>query len=110
MIFPKFFISSIFSFYLSPLLMMVTTHLNIVYSFSYREYINHIHLLNFLFYPHPLICNLLLVWPVFIFVLRVYSTYERNVAFSLLQLANLRWCSLVPFMCRQWNFIFFIAE
>jgi hypothetical protein len=39
------------SFYLSPLLMVVSTSLKILYSFLYREYINHIHLLYFLLLP-----------------------------------------------------------
>jgi hypothetical protein len=30
---------------------VVSTNLKILYSFLYREYINHIHLLNFLLFP-----------------------------------------------------------
>jgi hypothetical protein len=40
-------------FYLSPLLMVISTGLHILYSFSYRKYINHIHLFNFLLLPSP---------------------------------------------------------
>jgi hypothetical protein len=36
-------------FYLSLLLMMSSTDLKILYLFLYRKYVNHIHLLNFLF-------------------------------------------------------------
>jgi hypothetical protein len=41
------------SFYLSPLLMVVSTVLKILYSFLYRGYINHIHFLNFPLLPLP---------------------------------------------------------
>jgi hypothetical protein len=41
------------SFYLSPFLMVVSTGLKILYSFLYREYIKHIHLLNFRLLPSP---------------------------------------------------------
>jgi hypothetical protein len=40
-------------FYLGPFLMVVSTGLRILYLFLYREYINNIHLLNFLLLPHP---------------------------------------------------------
>jgi hypothetical protein len=36
------------SFYLSPLFMVAATGLKTLYSFLYREHLNHIHLLNFL--------------------------------------------------------------
>jgi hypothetical protein len=39
--------SPLFSFCLSPFLMMGSTSLKILHSFLYREYINHIYLLNF---------------------------------------------------------------
>jgi hypothetical protein len=53
------FISSIFSFfYLSPFLMVVSMDLKILYSFLYRKYINHIHLLNVLLLPPHPICDL----------------------------------------------------
>jgi hypothetical protein len=42
-----------FSFYLSPLLMVVSIGLKILYSFLCREYLNHVHLLNFLLLPSP---------------------------------------------------------
>jgi hypothetical protein len=59
------FISSIFLlFYFSPFLMGVSTSLNILYLFLYREYINHIHL-NFLLLPSLLLCDLPLAWPAF---------------------------------------------
>jgi hypothetical protein len=62
-------------------------------SFLCREYINHIHLLNFILLPFPLLCDLFLVWPVFhniaVFVLGLYSTNERkNVTFDPLSLAT----------------------
>jgi hypothetical protein len=41
------------SFYLIPLLILVSTGLKILYSFLYREYINYIRLLNFLPLPSP---------------------------------------------------------
>jgi hypothetical protein len=41
------------SFYLSPFGMVVSTSLKILHSFLYREYINYIHLLNFLLLPSP---------------------------------------------------------
>jgi hypothetical protein len=51
---PNWFISSIFfSFYLSSFLMVVSASLKILYSFLYREYINHIHVLSFLLLPYP---------------------------------------------------------
>jgi hypothetical protein len=40
-------------FYLSSLLMVISTGLNILYLFLYRKYINHIHLLYFLPLPFP---------------------------------------------------------
>jgi hypothetical protein len=47
----NWFISSYLSpFYLHPLLMVISIGLKILYSFMYRNYINHIHLRNF-FYP-----------------------------------------------------------
>jgi hypothetical protein len=48
------------SFDLSCFLMVVSTGLKILVSFLYREYINHIHLLNFLLFPYPSH-----VWPTF---------------------------------------------
>jgi hypothetical protein len=42
------------SFYLSPLLMVILTGLNIMYSYLCRKYINHIHLLYFFLSPSPL--------------------------------------------------------
>jgi hypothetical protein len=49
----NWFIPSIFfHFYLSPLLMVIWTGLKILYSFLYRKYINHIHLLYFLLNFH----------------------------------------------------------
>jgi hypothetical protein len=79
--------------YYSPFLIRVSTGLKILYSFLYREYISHSHLLNFLFYPPPLVHDLALAWSVFHstaeFVLGLYSTYERkHAAFGLLSLAN----------------------
>jgi hypothetical protein len=74
--------------------MVISTGLKILYSFLYREYINHIHLLNFfLLASLSLIFALPLVWLVFhnisAFVLGLYSTYERkHVAFGVLDLAN----------------------
>jgi hypothetical protein len=55
-----------FSFYLRPLLMVISTRLKIPYSSLYRKYISHIHLLKFLVLPclSP-ICDLPLVWPIF---------------------------------------------
>jgi hypothetical protein len=38
-------------FYLSRLLMVISTGLKILYSFLYRKYINYIHLLNFILLP-----------------------------------------------------------
>jgi hypothetical protein len=38
-------------FYLSPILMVISTGSKILYSFLYRKYINHVHLLNFLLLP-----------------------------------------------------------
>jgi hypothetical protein len=42
-----------YSFYLSPLLMVASTGLKILYSFLYRPSINHIHLLDFLLLVSP---------------------------------------------------------
>jgi hypothetical protein len=39
-------------FYLSPLLMVISTGLKVLYSFSYRKYFNHVHL-HFLLSPSP---------------------------------------------------------
>jgi hypothetical protein len=44
---------NISSFYLSPLLMVISTILKFYIHFLYREYINHVHLLNFLLLPSP---------------------------------------------------------
>jgi hypothetical protein len=56
---PNCFISSLFLlFTLVPLLWMVSTGLKILYSFWYRQYINHIHLLSFLLLP-----SLSRLWP-----------------------------------------------
>jgi hypothetical protein len=38
-------------FYLSPILIVISTDSKILYSFLYRKYINHVHLLNFLLLP-----------------------------------------------------------
>jgi hypothetical protein len=47
------------SFYLSSCFMVVSTLLKIVYSFLYRQYINHIHLnILLLLSPHPRFLNL----------------------------------------------------
>jgi putative effector of murein hydrolase len=43
------------SFYLIPYMVVISTSLKILYQFLYRMYINHTHLLNFLFYPSPVI-------------------------------------------------------
>jgi hypothetical protein len=81
------FISSIFSsFYLSPFLMVVSTGLKILYSFLYRVH-NHIHLLNFLLLPSPSCppISITCFHNIAVFVLVLYSTYERKyVAFGLL--------------------------
>jgi hypothetical protein len=45
-------------FYFSPLFMVISTGLKILYSFLYRKYINLIHLLNFL-----LLCSFTSLWP-----------------------------------------------
>jgi hypothetical protein len=56
---PNWFISPIFLLSTSdPLLMVISTDLKILYLFLYREYINHVHLLNFLLLPSPT-----LMWP-----------------------------------------------
>jgi hypothetical protein len=56
---PKLIHVSYFSpFYLSLFLMVISTGLKILYAFLYREYINHIHLLNFLLLP-----SLSYMWP-----------------------------------------------
>jgi hypothetical protein len=39
-------------FYLSPFLMVVSDDLRFLYSFFYREYINHIQVLSFLLLPY----------------------------------------------------------
>jgi hypothetical protein len=69
-----------FSF--SPLLMVISTGLKILYLLLQRKSISHVHLLNFLLLPPSLICDLPLVRPVFhsiaVFVLGLYSTYERK--------------------------------
>jgi hypothetical protein len=58
----NWFIPSVFSpFYISPLLMVTSTGLQILYPFLYRKYINHIHLLNFLLLP-----SASHMWPAFI--------------------------------------------
>jgi hypothetical protein len=48
------FSSSFFFFYLSHFRMVVSTSLKILYSFLYRKYITHIHLLISLLLPFPL--------------------------------------------------------
>jgi hypothetical protein len=40
-----------FSYYLSPLLTVISTGFKILYSFLYRKYINHVHLRNFILLP-----------------------------------------------------------
>jgi hypothetical protein len=80
-------------FYLSLLPMVILTGLKILYSFLYREYINHAHLLTSLFYPPPLVCDFPLTWPIFyniaVFLLGLYSTCERkHVTFGFLNLTN----------------------
>jgi hypothetical protein len=90
----KWFISIIFLLsILDPLLMVISSSLKILYSFLYREYIYHINLFNFLLYTPSFICYHPLVWPFFhniaVFVLGLYSTYERKHAtFDLLNLDN----------------------
>jgi hypothetical protein len=76
--------------------MVISTDLNILHSFWYKKYIKHVHFLNFLILPSPLICDLPLVWHVFhnivVFTLGLYATYERkHVAFGFLNLANISW-------------------
>jgi hypothetical protein len=39
-------------FYFTPLLMVISTGLNVLYSFLYRKYINYVHLLNVLLWCH----------------------------------------------------------
>jgi hypothetical protein len=72
------------SFHFIPLLMVILRGLKILYSFLCREYINHIHLLNFLLLPflsHMWLHNIA------VFVLGLYSTCDRKyVAFGLLKL------------------------
>jgi hypothetical protein len=47
------------SFYFSPLLIVISTGLKTLYSFLYREYINHIHHLNYiLLYATSFVCDL----------------------------------------------------
>jgi hypothetical protein len=65
--------------------MVVSVSLRFLYSFLHREYINHIQGFSF---PTSLMRDLPLVWPVFhniaVFVLGLYSTYEReHAAFGL---------------------------
>jgi hypothetical protein len=90
----NWFISSIFILNtFRPFLMVISTSFKILYSFLYREYINHIHLLASFFYPSPLLCYHPLAWPIFhniaIFVLVWYSTYERkSAAFVFLNLVK----------------------
>jgi hypothetical protein len=81
------------SFYLRPFLMLISAMLKILYSFLYKDYINHIHLLNFLLLCSPSHMWLLLVWLVFhnitVVVLGIYFTNERKYEnFGLLNLAN----------------------
>jgi hypothetical protein len=70
-------------FYLSPLLMEISTGLNILYSFLYRKCINYIHFLNFLLPSSSLVCDLPLVRPVFhdiaIFVLGYNRVSGENL-------------------------------
>jgi hypothetical protein len=70
------------------------SYLNL-YSFLYREYVNHIQLLSFLLLPCLSIHDLSLVWPVFhdiaAFVLGLYSTYDgEHAALDLLSIANIK--------------------
>jgi hypothetical protein len=61
---PNWFLPSFFSFLSLSHLMVISSKLNILYSFLYRKYINHIHLIFLLLtLPHPKI--LPLSWPVF---------------------------------------------
>jgi hypothetical protein len=81
------------SFYLGPILMVVSKGLKIIYSLLHRKFINHIHPLNFLLYTFPLIYDLPFVWPIFqniaVFVSGIHSTYEeKHAAFILLNLTN----------------------
>jgi hypothetical protein len=41
------------AFYFSPFLMVASASLRFLYSFLYREYINHIQFLSFLLLPYP---------------------------------------------------------
>jgi hypothetical protein len=60
--------------------------LKILYSFLYREYITHIHLLNFLLLLPPSAPFFIIL---LVFILGLYYTYERkHVAFDFLNLAN----------------------
>jgi hypothetical protein len=73
---------------------VISTGLNILYSFLYRKYINIIiTFLTSFFYCPSLICDFPLVWPVFhniaILVLGLHSIYERKHApFGFLNLTN----------------------
>jgi hypothetical protein len=79
--------------------MVVSAGLRFLYSFLYREYITHIQVLSFLLLPYPPVHDLPLVCPVFhiisVFVLGLYSTWERTGSFWPSE-SNLRCCSPVP--------------
>jgi hypothetical protein len=81
------------SFLPHPFLMVIWNSLKILYTFLYREYINHIHLLNFFLLSCPS-----QMWPPFsvtcfpqyccICVRYIFQIWQKICSFGLLSLAN----------------------
>jgi hypothetical protein len=76
-----------------------------IYSFLYRQYTNHIHLLTSLFHLHHLRCDIPLAWSVFyniacICIGYIFLIWEKTCGYCPSEPGqlHLRWCSPVPFI------------
>jgi hypothetical protein len=88
-------------FYLSQLLVMISTCLKILYWCLYRKHFRHIHLLNFLLSPSP-ISDLPLVWSVFhniayICIVSIFHICEKTCSLCLSELSS---------VVKYWSYIF----
>jgi hypothetical protein len=89
-------------FYLSPILMVISSGLNVLFSFLYRKCINHIHLLYFFIYASPPITALLLAWPILHFcpsLFRFLFMVQWNFYFDILPINVLCISQSDPFHC-----------
>jgi hypothetical protein len=97
-----------FSFYLSPLLMLFSKGLKILYSFLYRKYIIHIYLLSFLLLlPSPL--SVICFWKHCLLLYCIYLPHVRENMWPLFfwaGLHHLTWCPPIhPFTFKPHGFI-----